>query len=556
MSDVVADPRYGRGGMARHALIVMVMTVLSGLLGILRESVVAGQFGTGDAYAAYVAAFRLPNIIYFLVIGGALGSAFIPVFTAYLARRDDEGAWRLASKVLNLALIVAVIGAGLVFLLAPWLVRWVIAPGFPEQQQVLTVRLTRLLLLQPILLGLGGLAMATLNAFRRFLLTSLAPVIYNLGIIVGALFLAPYWGIDGLVVGVLVGAAAYLLLLVPGLFLCRMHYSFSFDWREPGVREVGRLLLPRILGQAAFQINFIAITALASLSGDVVVGAAAAAGAEMTSSPESLAVTAINYAYLLLNQPLSVLGVSLGTVVFPTLATLANEGSLDLFRLTLTRIVRVVLFLSLPLSALMFVLRVPIIHLLFERGEFTAISTEATAQAFLFFSLGLAAVCVTEIALRAFYALHDTRTPVIVGAIVVALNIGLGAALLQVMGFTGLVLSFTLTNSLETVVLLLLLRRRIHGVEGKTLFWSGSRSLGAAVLAAVIVALLLPLVEWLVPGAGLVTQLARLAGLTLLGGGVYLAALAILRSPELGEAWALVRRRLRGAAAPEGVPEE
>lgn len=527
MSEVVADPRYGRGGMAQNALIVMAMTVLSGLLGLLRESVMAHYFGTGDEYAAYQAAFSVPDFIYFLVIGGALGSAFIPVFTAYLARRDDAGAWLLASRVLNLALIVALAGAGAAFLLAPLLVRYITAPGFTDPYRFdLTVRLTRLLLLQPILLGVGGLAMAALNSFRRFLLTSLAPLVYNLGIIVGTLFLAPSWGIGGTVAGVLGGAGLYIVVLLPGLWLCRARYSFSLDWRDAGVREVGRLLLPRILGQAAFQVNFIAIKALASFRG-------------------SIGVAAIWYAYRLLGLPLSILGISLATVVFPTLSVLANEGRMQEFRVVLARMVRVVLFLSLPAGALLLVLRQPLVRLLFERGEFGPESTAATSYAFLFFALGLASACVTEIVLRAFYALHDTRTPVIVGAAIVGLNIALGAGLMQVLDFAGLALSFTVTNTLETVTLLLLLRRKIQRIEGRALLWSGLRSFSAALGAALVVGLGWPWVERIASGEGVVLQAARLGGMALLGVGLYLGLAALLRSPEIGEAWEFVRRRGR-----------
>ncbi|MGC9025603.1 MAG: murein biosynthesis integral membrane protein MurJ, partial [Chloroflexia bacterium] len=406
------------------------------------------------------------------------------------------------------------------------LVRWIIASGYPEPQQALTVRLTRLLLLQPILLGIGGLAMAVLNAFRRFLLTSLAPLVYNLSIIAGAAFLGPRWGIDGLVAGVLIGAALYLPVLLPGLRLCRARYVFSLDWREAGVREVGRLLLPRILGQAAFQVNFVAITALASF-------------------PGSLAVTAINYAYRLLGFPLAILGVSLGTVAFPTLAALANQGQMEDFCRTLSRVVRVALFLALPAAALLLVLRLPLIRLLFERGEFGPESTLATAQAFCFFALGLPAACVTEILLRAFYALHDTRTPVAVGAAIVALNVALGAGLLQVLGFAGLALSFSFTNSLETGTLLFLLRRRLRRVEGKAILRSGLRSLTAAMLAAGATALLLWGSERHIPTSGVAVRALYLAFLALMGAGLYLALAALLHRSEVGEAWALLRRRIR-----------
>ncbi len=526
MPDTAADARYGRGGMAWHATLVIAATLVSRLLGVVRHSVIAAQFGTSDAYAAYVQAFRVPDTIYQVIIGGALGSAFIPVFTAYLARRDDEGAWRLASTVFNLALIAAVGIAGLAFLLAPWLIRWLIAPGFSPDLQAQTVRLVRPLLLQPILLGLGGLAMAVLNSFRRFLLTSLAPLAYNLGIIAGALFLAPRWGVDGLVAGVLAGAVLYLLVMLPGLLLCRMRYSRSVDWREAGVREVGRLLGPRLLGQMFFYLNFVASGFLASFRG-------------------GLAVNALDYGYRLLFMPLGVLGVSLAQVVFPTLAELANQQRLTEFRSTLSRMLRVVLFLSLPVTSLLFTLRVPVIRILFERGEFTAADTAASAQVFVFYILELTAAIMLEIGVRAFYALHDTRTPVIVGGGAFVLNVVLGISLLPLMDYPALALSFSLATTAQAGVILFFLRQRIQGLDGMALLWSGIRSLGAALLAAVVVALVMPWIEGILPGEGLIAQFLRLAALGLLGGGLYLVAAVVLRCPELREAWALLRRRLR-----------
>ncbi len=519
-----ADPRYGRSGMALNAAIVMTTTIVSSLLGLLRDAVIASQFGTGEAVAAYQAAFRIPDLIYSLVIGGALGSAFIPVFSAYLAKKDDEGAWRMASSVLNLALLIAMGLAGIIFLLAPWIVSGLLVPKFTPEQQALTTRLSRLLLLQPILLGVGGLAMAVLNTFRRFLLTSLAPLIYNLSIIAGAAFLAPRMGIDGLVAGVLIGAALYVPVLLPGLLISGMRYRLVADWRNPGVREVGRLLLPRMVGQAAVSINFFAIVSLASFSGP-------------------LAVAAISFANNLFRLPLSLFGMSIGTVSFPTFAALGNEGRIDELRAALLRIIRIVLFLTLPISALMLVLRFPAIQLLYERNEFTATSTSAVSAALLFFLLGLAAACVTEVVVRTFYALHDTRTPVILGTIIVALNVALGFGLLQLMGFTGVVLGFSLTNTIETIALLQLLRRKIGRIGGTALLQSGVRSLAAAALSAGAVALLLPPAARLLPGSGLVVQAVRLGVLAALGAALYLGIAALLRSPEIGEAWALFRRR-------------
>ncbi len=226
----------------------MALFLFSRIVGLAREIIIGATFGTSAAYDAYLAAFRLPDILFQLIAGGALGSAFIPVFTGCLARRDLTGAWRLFSAVTNLVLIVLTALAALSALAAPWLVRTVLAPGFTPDQQRLTVELMRWMLLSTIMFGVSGIMMAVLNSFQHFLLPALAPVLYNLSIVAGAWLLAPQHGVYGLVVGVVVGAGLHLDAQLFGLWWHGARYRPLLGLRDPQVREVGRLMAPRCWG--------------------------------------------------------------------------------------------------------------------------------------------------------------------------------------------------------------------------------------------------------------------------------------------------------------------
>ena len=250
---------------AKAAVLVMTFFALSRLLGVARDVVIASQFGTSAPYDSYLAAFRAPDLLFNLISGGALGSAFIPTFTGYLSRNDETGAWRLASAIINWVLVIA-IGVGvLAAIFAPWLVKTLIAPGFEDPAQIkLTVQLMRWLLFSTVIFGVSGVLMGILNARQHFLLPALAPVVYNLSIIAGAWFLGPLWGVKGLAFGVVTGSLGHLLIQLPKVFAYGLRYQFILAPGDPGVREVARLMAPRVIGIAAVQLNFVWDTFLAS----------------------------------------------------------------------------------------------------------------------------------------------------------------------------------------------------------------------------------------------------------------------------------------------------
>ena len=390
---------------ARAASLVMALFVVSRVAGLVRQMVIGTMFGTSGELDAYMAASRIPEMIFLVVAGGALGSAFIPTFTALLTRDGSRAAWRLASAVVNLVILALIGLAAVTAILAPLAVRTAIAPGFSAEQQALTVRLLRVMLLSSVIFGASGLVMGALNAHQHFLLPALAPTVYNLSIIAGGWLLGPRMGVMGLAVGVTVGACLHLLVQVPGLLRYGARYTPVLDLGNAAVREVGKLMTPRVIGTAIAQINFVVNNSLASRMGEG-------------------AVSAINYAWMIMLLPQGVFAQAVGTAVFPTFAAQAARKEYADMRATLATTLRMVFFLCLPATVGLVVLGRPLVSLIFERGAFVATSTDAVTWALAFYALGLVGHAGLEIVARAFYALHDTITPVWVGALAVMLECG------------------------------------------------------------------------------------------------------------------------------------
>lgn len=501
--------------LARAAALVMAAFVLSRVLGLVREMVISEQFGTGRALDAYRAAFSIPDLIFTLVIGGALGSAFIPTFTAYLARRQEDEAWRVASAVFNLALLGLTAAAGMVFLLAPWLVP-LIVPGFVNDpvSLALTTDLVRIMLLSPILGGLSGIVMSVLNSYQRFLLPALAPVLYNLGIIGGALWLAPVMGVRGLAVGVAAGAALHLLIQLPGLVALKPAYRPILGLHNPGVREVGRLMLPRVLGLAATQLNYVVNTILASLL-------------------RAGSLAALTFAWQLTTLPWGIIAMAISTVSFPALAAAAARDEMGSLKATLSTALRTILYLTIPAGVGLFVLREPLVALLFQRGQFDAASTQTVAFALAFYAPGLFALAVTEILTRAYYALHDTRTPVLIAVATVAANVALSLAFIGPLAHGGLALAATLANSAEAVVLVVLLRRRLAGLDDYRVVTSAARAILAALIMGLVLTWLWSALSSILDVSAAPILLAAVLVAVCAGGAIYGGLTWLMGSPEL-----------------------
>lgn len=439
----------------------MFFFVLSRVTGLLREMIIGAQFGTSAELDAYLAAFRIPDLLFQLVAGGALGSAFIPTFSQLWTENGEARAWQLFSRVLNWVTLLLVALAGLAALFARPLVEGIIAPGFDPAQQALTAQLMRWMLISTVVFGASGLFMGALNAVQHFVLPAAAPILYNGAIILGAWLLAPRYGIYGLVIGVVAGALAHFAVQIPGLIAQKARYRPDLTWRDPAVREVGRLMGPRVLGLLFVQLNFLVNTILASQLAE-----------------GSLA--ALNYAWLLMLLPQGIFAQAIATVAFPTFAAQIAAKDQGALLHTLERTLRTVLFLTLPAAVGLFVLRVPLIQILLERGNFTAQSTAAVAYALQFYAVGLVAHALVEIVVRVFYALHDTLTPVIVGVGAMILNILFSLWWIGWLSYGGLALANSIATALEMILLLALLGRRLGALPVRSLLISGLRSALAA----------------------------------------------------------------------------
>lgn len=398
---------------ARAATLVMVFFALSRVLGLVRDVVVASQFGTSAEYDAYLAAFKLPDLLFNVISGGALGSAFIPTFTDYLARDDRAGAWRLASAIINWLLIILSSVALVAAIFAPVLVRSVIAPGFSDPAQIaLTAEIMRWLLISTVIFGVSGLLMGVLNAHQHFLLPAIAPVLYNLFIVGGAWFLGPVWGVKGLATGVVAGSVAHLLVQLPGIARYGGRYVPVLAPSDPGVRQVARLMGPRMLGLAAIRLNVVWDGILASW---------------LTAG----SLSGLDFGWRLMLLPQGIIAQSVAAAAFPTFSALASQKEWEKLQQAFISTMRGVLYLAIPASVGLLMLGRPIIRVLYQRNAFDDASTTATMWALTFYTLGLVAHSLIEILTRAFYALKNTKTPVTIGVAAMALNIPLSWVLMM-----------------------------------------------------------------------------------------------------------------------------
>lgn len=478
-------PAAGGQGHARALAIASAVVAAtyfgSRLLGALRSVAIARAFGTAPELDAFYVGNRIPDLLFQLIAGATLASAFIPTFAHVRNQRGEQAGWRLASSVLNLVAIVTLVLAVAVYVAAPRLVP-LTAPGLGDavgrgaEMRQLAIKLTRLMLIAPVIFSVSGMVSGILNARRRFLLSGLAPMLYNLAIIAGAIVYSTRFAAHGLEFGVtilalatVVGAAAHLLIQLPGLVQVGMRYYRSIDLHDQAVREVGMLMLPRTLGLAALQANFVITTYFAS---------------QMSAGT----ISSLNYAWQLVVLPLALVGQAIATAVFPHMADQAADHDQRELRRTLVHAIRAIIFLTIPATAGLVVLRIPVVTLLLQRGQFTAESTQVTAAALLFYSLGLAAQALIEILSRGFYALRDTRTPVTLGVLSMLINLVLSLILRGPLGYRGLALSLSLAVTIEATLLFYQLRRRLGGLDGAAIAWSAARAAAAAWVMVVAVA--------------------------------------------------------------------
>jgi putative peptidoglycan lipid II flippase len=497
--------------LARAGLIVSGAFLVSRVLGWLRVVVIANTFPPGPDFDAFLAAFRLPDLMFQLVAAGALSSAVIPIVSALLATDETARAWRVVSTIANM-MLVGLLVLGVVVLVGAPAIIGAINPGFGPEQVDRTVGLTRIMVLSPIFLSLGSLVSSVLNARGRFAASAIAPIVYNLAIIGAALVLTSTFGVTGLAIGVVAGSLGHLLVQIAPLRAQGYRYDTRIELDDPEARRALKLMAPRALGLGAGQITFVVLNSIASTLG-------------------TGAISVFYVAFTLLQIPIGVIGVPLGIVVLPSLSREAALANLDEFAALMSRAIRLILFVMLPITGISIVLRREIVGVLFGYGPAALDLTAATLLAFL---TGLTAHALIAILARAFYARQDTRTPVAAAILAVVINSTLAGVLVGPFGLPGLGLAIAIAAWVETIVLLVLLRRSLPELAFRPLLSLGLRSLVVTIggsLAAAGVAAGLTLAIGADPGrAGLVIRMVIVGIVWLLTS----AALAlVLRIGEL-----------------------
>ncbi len=535
--DAIAPPGVTLAGssttraLVTAGLIVTVASLASRVLGFVRYIAIVRAVPDPASLDAFNTAFRVPDFLFQLVAAGAVASALVPVIAGLFATGETRRAWRVVSTITTLILSALFVLVVIAELAAPQLVAF-IAPGFTGAKLQMTTDLTKVMLLSPLFMAGGAIASAALNARGRFAAASVAPLVYNVGIIGGALFAVPVLGVNGLAVGVVVGAAGHLVVQIPGLLSigARLRPSVALD--DGPTRKALVLMGPRTIGLGATQIVFLVVTALA------------------TSLPTG-SITAFTLAFALLQIPIGVIGVPLGTVLLPSLSREAATGDTAAFHRLLVRGLSLLAFVMLGISALGIPAAGDVVREAYGLGHLDATILGWVTVSLAVFMLGLTAHSLIAVLARAFYALQDTATPLIAGLVAVGVNIVVGVALVGPLGLTGLAVAIAVGAWLETVILVVLLGRRLPGLGLGEVWLVMAKSMVAAVPGALVAwGVTVALVSLWGVNAGFALALVRLCLATAAGGAVLLGASLALRIEEprriLGIVLDLTHRRGRG----------
>lgn len=455
------------------AILIGGASLASRFLGLLRDRILAGTFGAGAKLDMYYAAFNLPDMVYNLLILGALSAGFIPIFVSYVKHYNhtdkNHEAWELANNILNIIIVALIIICGLLIILAPILVK-IITPGFNLEQQIITTKLIRIMFLSPIFLGLSAIFGGILQSFKRFFIYAFAPVFYNLGIIIGALYLVKSFGIYGLAWGVVLGAFLHFISQLIAVVALGYRYQKIIDFKHSGAKKIMKMMAPRTLTLAVTQINLVVITIVAS-----------------TLTAGSL--TIFNLANNLQSFPIGIFGLSFAVAAFPTLSALATSNDKRGFVQSFSNVFRQIIFFIVPATLLFIVLRVQIVRIVLGSGNFNWTDTIATMNVLTLFCLSLIAQSLSPLLVRGFYAHHDSQTPFYIAIISTIINITLSLffAKALVFGVYGLALAFSLSSWFNTILLLIALRSKIGKLDGLNIFYTTIKITFSAIIAAIII---------------------------------------------------------------------
>lgn len=500
---------------ASAAFVVSVAALASRLMGLVRDRLLASTFGAGDTLDVYYAAFRIPDLVYNLLIMGALSAAFIPVFTSLISKDQEKEAWKLANGILNLGALFTLIISAVFFLKASFIMN-LITPGFSPPKMDQAVLFTRIMFLSPLFLGVSGVFGGVLTSFKKFLIYSLAPVMYNVGIILGVLVFVKFLGPAGLAWGVVAGAFLHMIIQYPAAKSSGFRHqwiSVASLWKDAYVRRIFFLMVPRILGIAVNQLNLFIITIFAS-----------------TLAAGSIAV--LSFAQNMQSVPLGLFGISFSIAAFPVLSAFSAREEREDFIKTFSQTFRQILFFVLPTSVALLVLRAQFVRVILGAGEFNWEDTILTYQCLGIFALSLFAQSVIPLLARSFYALHNTRTPFYIALVSELVNIVSVVLLIEKFKVMGLAIAFSLASAVQMLLLLFVLRTKFEHLDDRRIL----RSVGRIGAASFMAGLSIQLSKYVVASyANLDTFLGVFTQLTaslILGGCVFFLACYLFKVEE------------------------
>ncbi len=512
----------------KAAGVVGAATLLSRLLGFIRDVVIAWFFGAGLSSDAFFVAFRIPNLLRRLFAEGSLSIAFIPVFTEYLTVKGREEAFKLARAAMWLLSMILAIVAVFGILLSPVIIK-IIAPGFIDSPEKfsLTVNLTRIMFPYIFFIGLVALSMGILNSLGHFAAPALAPVFLNIAMICSVFFISPYMSdpVTGLAIGVLIGGVLQLTLQIPFLIKKGLYCWQRVTIFHPGLKRIGVLMLPTVFGAAVYQINILVGTLLASLL------------------PEG-SVSYLYYADRLVQFPLGIFAIATATAILPSISRQAASRDLEAVKATFSHAMNLVLFITIPSMVGLIILREPIVALLFKRGVFDSEATQLTAYALLYYSIGLWAFSGVRIVVSTFYALQDTKTPVRIAVISIIANIVLGIILMGPLAHGGLALSTSLASMLNLGLLIRALKIKLGSLGLRSIAESACKSLLCAAIMGVIVSIVSIFMIPLADGS-LYGLFFGLIGTIIIGFLLYGFFSFLIKSPELEKVWGVIVKGIR-----------
>lgn len=506
--------------------ILIITLLLSNLLGLVRDHYLTQKIPT-EILSSYYAAFRIPDVLFNVIILGAIASAFIPVFTSYITSKKETEAWYIANSVINIAIIFLVGLAAILLIFMPQLIS-ILVPGFEEARRDLTISLARIMLLSPIFFGLSYIFGGILNSYKRFFVYSLAPLVYNLSIILGTILFADAFGVYAVTFAVVAGAFFHMLIQIPVARKLGYHYKNIVDFSHKAVRKIGKLMLPRAIGLSAMQIMLLIFTAFAS-------------------QISKISVAVYNLADNIQTMPTVVFGISFALAVFPSLSENYAKKDKEKFSYLVSKTIRVILFMLVPISIGVILLRAQIVRLVLGSGHFGWEQTLITADTLGFFAISLVFSGLIPLFARSFYAMHDTKTPMTITIISIALSVILGLILKESMGVTGLALAFSCGTFINALLLYLILRGRLTDYREWQLFKFLGKILGASLVMAAVIQLTKVLIGRIYD-LDRAWELLLQAGLAaILGAIVYFTLTVLLRCEEIEYLKILIRKR-RGLA--------